>query len=284
MGDQILVVDDTGENVLEAYLAESFPSVECLSRKRNGGFAAALLEGIRSASHSLVFCLNPDILVRPGFLEPLQEQLEDPRVHSVVPRILLFGKEDQVESLTGIGFEHDLAVLEQIGLEGRSDSFSSGVHSVAFAVGGAMLLRRDEFVAEGGFDSLFEPFYLEDADLGVAAWRRGREVRYVAESVVEHHHRGTIRRRISKEFVRATIERNRYLLQWKYLEDPARIERQIAALFRVAMDAFLGEDRRELTWLAMALDQLSAVRDARAKLAPRVKTFGEILREARPDR
>ena len=254
VGDEVLVVVDTGNAVLTPWLAKLFPTVICQSRPRTGGFAAALLDGVRQAAHPEVFCMNPDILVHPGFLEPLQEQIDDPKVHSAVPRILLFGKSDQVESLTGIGFVDDIAVIEQIGLEGRAESFAEGVHPVAYAIGGAMLLRREEFLSQGGCDPLFEPFYLEDTDLGLAAWRSGSEVRYVADSVVEHHHRGTIRRRVPEAFVRATIERNRYLLQWKYLWSPALVERQIAALFRVAMDAYLADDRRELTWLALALD------------------------------
>ncbi|MCH8031270.1 MAG: hypothetical protein IIB09_05575, partial [Bacteroidetes bacterium] len=60
---------------------------------------------------------------------------------------------------------------------------------VPFCVGGAFLVRREEFLEGEGFDPLFEPFYWEDVDLCLAAWRRGRRVLEVPLSVVEHHHR-----------------------------------------------------------------------------------------------
>ena len=60
---------------------------------------------------------------------------------------------------------------------------------VAFAVGGTCLFRRVEFLAGGGFDPLYEPFYWEDIDLCWQAWSAGRRVLYQPASVVEHHHR-----------------------------------------------------------------------------------------------
>ena len=117
--DEILVVDDTGKGTLAAWLATRFPDVRALARGDNGGFARALFDGVESAAHDLVFAMNPDILVHPHFLEPLVDLLADPEVHSAVPRILLFGKEDEVESLTEISVDHEIAYVRQRGFEGE---------------------------------------------------------------------------------------------------------------------------------------------------------------------
>ena len=274
--DEVLVVDDTGEDRLAPWFRSHYPSVRVHAREENGGYALALLDGVRAARHALVFCMNPDVVVRPGFLEPLLACLDDANVHSAVPKILLHGEEDEVESLTEIRVERGLAAVGQPGLEGRADEFSGGPVPVAYAVGGACLLRRDAFVADGGCDPLFEPFYWEDVDVGWRAWRLGQSVLYAPGSVVEHHHRGTIRSRVQEDLVRATIEKNRLLFQWKYLDDPRERAEHVEALYRWMVDARLGDEREELIWLALALDQLEEVERTRAALPPAQRSYREI--------
>ncbi len=281
-GDEILVVDDTGRAALESWLAEHFPAVRVQSREANGGFAKALLSGVEAAANELVFCMNPDVLVHPGFLEPLIACLDDPQVHSAVPRVLLNGADDSIESLTEIDVFRGLGSVRQRGLEGEAQRFTDGVTPVAYAVGGTCMLRRSEFVGQNGFDPLYEPFYWEDVDLGWDAWRNGKSVVYEPASIVEHHHRGTIGKRVPKDIVRAMIEKNRLLFQWKFLDTQEALERHIAALYRYAVDSWLREDRDELVWLCLALDQVDEVLKVRAELPPAQRNFEEIRRASQP--
>jgi GT2 family glycosyltransferase len=152
---------------------------------------------------------------------------------------------------------------------------------VAFAVGGACLYRRADFLATG-FDPLFEPFYWEDIDYSWVGWRRGKRVLYQPASVVEHMHRGTIGRRVPADFVRAMVERNRLLFAWKHIDEPGLQKRHLAALYRLALDTYLEDRRDELVWLAFALDQLRPALSSRASQAKGVHSFTEILRRSRP--
>jgi GT2 family glycosyltransferase len=275
LDDEVLVVDDTGEGLCEPWLAKRYPTVRTLSREENGGYGKALAEGVAAARHALVFCMNPDVVVHEGFLEPLVACLAKKTVHSAVPRILLHGDPERIESVTEIRVRTGLGEVGQPGLEGRAAEFEEETVPVAYAIGGACLLRRDEFVASG-CDPLYEPFYWEDVDVGWNAWRQGREVLYAPASVVEHHHRGTIGRRVDEDMVRAMIEKNRLLFQWKFLDTEAEIEEHLAALYRSAVDAWMRDDRQELIWLALALDQLDEVRASREALPAAERTFAEI--------
>jgi len=282
LGDEVLVVDDTGRDVLAGALKQRFPGVRVIAQATNGGFARALKAGVEAARHELVFSMNPDVLVRKGFLDPLVACLAEEDVCAVVPRILLGGAEDKVESLTALVERNGLFEVEQPALSGGAPGAALRLSPVAFAVGGACLFRRSDFLATGGYDPLFEPFYWEDVDWCWSQWKRGKRVVYQPAAVVEHHHRGTIGRRVGKEFVRAVIERNRLLFSWKHVDAPDLQRRHLAACYRWALDAYLEDQRENLVWLAYALDSLERARAARAALPEAKHDMADLLQRARP--
>jgi GT2 family glycosyltransferase len=272
-GDEVLVVDDTGRDELRPWAAERFPDVRVVARDENGGFARALASGVAAARHALVFSMNSDVHVRPGFLEPLQAALRSADVFAVAPRVLLGGAEDAVESFTLFRTRRGLVEVAQPGLAGGA--VPAEVAPIAFAVGGTILMRRADFDALGGFDPLFEPFYWEDVDLSWRAWRAGRRVLYVPDAVVEHRHRGTIGAQARPASIRAAIERNRLLFQWKHLDGEALAE-HVAALYRWTVDAYLAERRDDLVWLCLALEEAEAALASRAALPKPVAEFREL--------
>ncbi|QLQ00023.1 MAG: glycosyltransferase [Burkholderiaceae bacterium] len=62
--------------------------------------------------------------------------------------------------------------------------------NVLFPSGAAMLVRKHEFLAMGGFDPLMF-MYHEDVDLGWRYWLRGQRVVMCPRSVVFHAFGGT---------------------------------------------------------------------------------------------
>ncbi len=282
LGDEVIVVDDTGEDVLAAWLAERFPAVRTVAHEVNRGFALALRSGVEAARHDLVFSMNTDVRVRAGFLDPLVACLDDGDVFAVAPRVLLNGDPEKIESVTSLRVRDGLAELHQAALGSEPGRSALEPSPIAFAVGGTCLFRRDEFLACGGFDPMYAPFYWEDIDLCWAAWRAGKRTLYQPASVVEHHHRGTIGKLIGDDVVRAAIEKNRLLFQWKHLDGDERLAEHAAALYRLTLDAWLGDQRDELVWLNLALEQADEALKARASLPEAKAGFDEILRRSSP--
>jgi GT2 family glycosyltransferase len=274
-------VDDTGRDVLAAALRARFPAVRVVASRENSGFARALRLGVESARNELVFSMNPDVHVRKGFLDPLVACLSDDEVRAVVPRILLGGQEDRIESWAFLRERGGLIEVDQPSLSGVRDPAMLRLAPVSFAVGGACLFRRADFLA-GGFDPLYEPFYWEDVDWCWLGWRAGQRVLYQPASVVEHHHRGTIGRRVPEDFTRAMIESRRLLFAWKHLDEPELQQRHLAALYRWALDTYLADRREDLVWMALALDRLGEALESRKELGPARRSVSEILRESRP--
>lgn len=278
--DEVVVVDDTGRDVLSAPLRARWPAVRVVPMRANGGFARAMRAGIEAARNELVFAVNPDVLVRRGFLDPLVACLAEEDVWAVVPRILLGGKDDKIESWAFLRERNGLLELDQPALQGQSSARALRLAPVGFAVGGACLYRRADFL-EVGFDPLYEPFYWEDIDWSWVGWRRGKRILYQPASVVEHQHRGTIGRRVPKDFVRAMVERNKLLFNWKHVDVPELQRRHLAGLYRWALDAYLEDRREDLVWLAFALEHLQAALAARASLEPPARDVLAILRASR---
>jgi len=283
--DEVILVDDSGRALLRDWAAQCAPYARIVAPGRNRGFAGALGAGIEAARCALVFCMNSDLAVRPGFLEPLVEALEAGDVFAAVPRVLRRGDADGVESLVRLELSAGLARVRQPCVEDPCapppPAALGQVRPVPFALGGACLLRRAEFLASGGFDPLFEPFYLEDLDLCWRGWRAGRRCVHVPASVVEHANQGTIGAVVPRSLVLDAIEKNQLLFQWKHLDGEALCA-HLDQLERRALDAWLCGDRHVLEVLALALEQLEDALTARAALPPPTAPFVELIGRSDP--
>jgi GT2 family glycosyltransferase len=157
-----------------------------------------------------------------GFLEPLLPHLERPGCFAVSPVNL--DEEGRLLSPHQICFEIRRG---QIRLQGgdlesawRNRETAAEPVYTFFASGGSMLVRRDAFLALGGFADAFLPYYYEDVDLGWRAWRRGRWIALEPRSLVTHRRGGSIQATQKPFAVRVIRKRNRFLLVWRNLLEP----------------------------------------------------------------
>lgn len=267
-GDELLVVDDSGSSDAGAggvreWLAREHPAARYHANERNLGFARALAAGVERARHPRVLALNPDVILRPGCLDPLVETLALDGVVAVAPYVLLDGEAGSAEALPRVDFEEGFACIRREPLAitpGRASAEHPEGVPVDFVLGGCFLFRREDFLARP-FDPRFEPFYWEDVDWCRGAFEAGGRLLVDPRAVAEHHHRGTIGGRVPEELVRAAIEKNRLLFTWKHLREPEARARHFEALGERAAMAALEESREELLWLALALEQEGELKD-----------------------
>lgn len=221
LGSEVVVVDDGSEDESAAMLAREFPEVRVVRRERSGGFSRAASQAAARAHGRIVVLLNNDMELRSGALEALAEALErDPGVFAAVPSIVRTATGEE-EARTRLRFRHGV-VSTSLDAAPGSDP--------AYACGGAMAFRREEFLLLGGFDPLFSPFYWEDVDLSYRARKRGRRIAHVASARVDHDHGRTIGARFARREVETIYERNRLLFTWKNLTDPPLWRAHLLAL------------------------------------------------------
>ena len=188
-GNEVIVVDDASTDGSAGFLAERFPTVRVIRNKMNLGFGGGSNAGFRAATNDIVVLLNSDMRVAADFLGPLLAGFTDEKVFAVSCQIF-FSDPAKLREETGL----TQAWWENGGLRVRHriDERVDRLFPCFYGGGGSCAFDRRKFLQLGGFDELLKPFYLEDTDLGMMAWKRGWKVLYQPASHVFHEHRGTI--------------------------------------------------------------------------------------------
>lgn len=252
-GDEILVIDDTGKDVLRTWISSEYPTVRGVVHDVSRGYGKALVSGARVAKHELVFCMTPEIRLGEGALEPLTEQMIDERTFAVAPGIagVLHGSSQ-------------LTAREPLFV--RANAGNVGEHSrpILCVPHAAFLLRRADLLEADRIDALFEPTCLEPMDLCLGAWSRGLRVLEESRSAVEYHRREASLEG-SDDRTRAVFEKNRLLAFWKHLDDPELAREHLATLWHNLLDPTRTDWVNELRWLVLALEKLPELAAARER-------------------
>lgn len=223
-GVEVIVVDDGSSDGTPEFVAGQFPGVKVVALGRNRGFAPACNAGVDAAGGEVVYLLNSDARVLPGFLAPLLERFADPTVFAVgsgeIPT--------QREGMLAVPIP-----FFRFGLFGHryvEAAIGARPLPVWFVSAGHAAFSREKFRELGGFDELYRPFYWEDIDLCCRAWRRGWKVALEPASLVHHEGKGTISRFFAPGTIRRVYWKNRFLFTWKNLRDGALIAQHLACL------------------------------------------------------
>ena len=209
---EIVVVDNGSEDGSPQLVRERFPQVRLIALDQNLGFGGGSNRGVHEARNDIVVLLNSDMRVDRGFLQPLLDGFRDEKTFAVSCQIF-FSDPAKPRQETGL----TEGWWQQGGLRvgHRIDPEITQLYPCFYGGGGSCAFDRRKFLELGGFDPLYHPFYLEDTDLGYAAWKRGWKVLYQPASIVYHEHRGTIGRKFSPGYIQDVVRRNFLLFTWK---------------------------------------------------------------------
>lgn len=179
---EIIVVDNASIDGSVAWLSDNWPGVKVIGNEQNVGFSRACNQGVDSACGDYVAFLNNDMRVDPewlnGLLEPMARDGKIACTGSMVMNwegtaVEFSGRHDDVFSLAYEPLPHDYKPQH------AADSYA------LFVSGGAMMLRRNEYVESGGFDPRYF-MYHEDVDLGWRLWTSGKRCCVAPQSIVYH--------------------------------------------------------------------------------------------------
>lgn len=184
---EVIVVDNaSGLSVDE--LLRRHPATRRVVAGANVGFAAGCRLGAEAARAPVLLFVNDDAVVLPEAPLLLAEALSraEPDVVAVAGRLTDLAGERNDFSDGFLTFDGH-AFQKEVGRPVEALAGSAPGEERLFACGGLMAVRRDEFLASGGFDEDYFA-YLEDVDFGWRQWIFGRRI--VAEPRARARHRG----------------------------------------------------------------------------------------------
>ena len=193
---EILVVDNASGDGIEADLAAAVPTARLLAEPSNRGFGAACNRGARESSRPYILFLNSDAYLRPGAVAALVAAMDAaPGAAAAAPRLSnpdgsLQCSIQRLPSPWRIFCESmGLAFLSGGRPPFAGHSATREDHgrprSIEAVKGAALLVRRADFDAVGGFDEKFF-LYAEETDL-LARWRgMGRGLLFEPRAEVVH--------------------------------------------------------------------------------------------------
>lgn len=278
---EIVLVDDGSSDDSVDLVRSGFPQVRVLEHERNRGFSEAVMTGVLGARFDVVILLNTDVTPEAGFIAPLVSWFSAADLFAVSPLIYAVGSSEPHKlSVNRVRVKGDRLEWSRWTREQTERAQLAGAPLTSlFASGGSMAFRRSMFMELGGFLELYKPFYGEDQDLGVRAWRRGWRTVVEPRSRVTHQKSGTIRRSFSREYVKQIQQRNAYLFLWLHLS----ARRLLLSALPVSVIRLLGQtlrlDLHHLRAFFLAVRQVPEVARLRRLLrAQSVSTFEEVLR------
>ena len=89
--------------------------------------------------------------------------------------------------------------------------------------GANALIKKEKLLMLNGFDEIFSPFYFEDFDLGLRAWRLGWKLYYEHDAICYHQISSSTNKLNKSNFVQITYNRNSFILQSIHLQGLKRI-------------------------------------------------------------
>jgi GT2 family glycosyltransferase len=194
---EAVVVDNASKDGSADLVATKFPAVKLLRNGVNEGYARGNNQGVRATAAPLVLLLNSDTEVRPGALAKLCDVLRRfPEYGAAAPRLVNPDGSVQRACMRfptlAAGFWFDSWFERKWGRSAAvrryfMEEFDHlGDADVDQPPGAALLVRRADWDAIGGFDETLWLFY-NDVEFCRRVHDRGQRIRYVASAEVLHH-------------------------------------------------------------------------------------------------
>lgn len=218
--EEVIASDDASTDGTVELLKTQFPDVVVVERKKNEGFASNVNTGFAQAKGDFIFLLNSDASAERDVLKYALPHFEDPKVFSVGCN---------VGGLWSVGyFKEGFFCHDQARKVGPCEAKA---HRTLWASGGSSIFRKDLWDEMGGLDELYNPFYVEDVDLGFRVTKRGYINIWEPKAHVEHYkEKGVIESNFSPSTINNTSERNMLIFVWKNITDQKMMSEHKAAL------------------------------------------------------
>lgn len=205
---EIIVVDDCSTDESVQFIKEQYPQINILVNADNKGFSYSCNQGIKAAGYELCLLLNSDVKLTGGYFEQQWRYFEMADTFGVMGRII---------DMEGDGIQDAARMPKLNGLKLKTDYFYYSQNRdellYTFYLSGAnALIDTQKLKQIGGFYELYSPFYCEDMDLSLRAWRMGWKCYYEHQAICRHQVSASTKNYRTANWVKSIYNRNRYYM------------------------------------------------------------------------
>lgn len=202
--NQIIIVDDGGDDDTREFLKKSFPKIKVIKNKENLGFPKGVNKGVSASKADFVVLLNNDVYPTNRYIKSTLKYFEDDKVFAVT-----FNEKHSAPP-------HFVWKKGKLHFTRAKDK--SKPRYSAWASGGTAIFRRSLWNKLGGLDEIYSPGYWEDIDLGWRAWKSGYKIIFDPQAKVIHDHESSFNK-IDQKYLSLIKQRNELLCLWLNISD-----------------------------------------------------------------
>ncbi len=232
---EVIVSDDHSSDDSVSFIAENFPQVKLITNDHNLGFAGNINRGLRATTMDLVFAMNSDLTLEKDYFIEQLAYFEDDRTFAVM------GALRDAQSKKNL----PISLYPQQNFWGITQTHSVPNYEydkpipIFFASGSNSLMCRQKLMQLQYFSELYNPYYGEDNDLGLKAWRMGWRSYYHPTSHCYHLGSSTIKASSNRKKVRLISRRNKLIFHYFHLQGWQSIVFQVKILLDLLTRMFI---------------------------------------------
>ncbi len=212
---EIIVVDDASLDDSVSFLKDKYKNqITIIEKDKNTGFSDTCNKGIEQASKELIFLLNTDVHLTSSYFDKLFCYFDKADTFGVMGRIIGMN-DDFIQDAARMPELYGKKIRIKSSYYVEDDNFFT---PTIFLAGSAVLVNTKKIKLIGGFNSLFSPFYGEDFELCLRAWRMGWKCYYEHDAVCRHEISGTTKDYKKRNWVKFIYFRNRYFAHFLHLD------------------------------------------------------------------
>lgn len=207
---EVIISDDCSKDESVSFIKKNHPQVLLIENDINEGFSKTINKGIFKACYDFVLLLNSDVKISEDYFSSQLKYFEKEDTFGVMGRIIGWD-DDEIQDGGKFPSFHFLKIKTSKNYVPIDEHANHWLPSF-YLSGANAFVSREKLLALNGFDELYSPFYVEDVDLSLRAWRMGWKCYYEHNAVCRHKTSVTIKSKSSKKEIKAIYYRNKMFL------------------------------------------------------------------------
>ena len=213
---EIIISDDCSTDNSIQYIKDDYKDIIILRAEANKGFSPTINKGIFATKYDLILLLNSDVKLSENYFENILPYFDNEDTFGVMGRIIGWENDDIQDGGKYPSF-HGAKIKTSGNYIPAQSNIENRLYSFYLSGANAMVCAK-KIKQLGGFNELFAPFYIEDVELSIRAWRMGYKCYYEHNAICRHKTSTTIKSKSSKNYINTIYYRNKMYLHALHLD------------------------------------------------------------------